>query len=155
MDAITVLRGGHREVSRLIGLLENPAADSTNRTSSGLLVDQLQHLLKVHSSIEERVFYPTMARFEEATAIVQHSYLEHDAIDSLVADLSRMESTGKAFTAKVQELSRLVSQHISNEERVLLFLAEKQCSRAELEEMGALMEELKQVRSQAATRRRG
>lgn len=76
--------------------------------------------IKIHSAIEEELFYPAVLRRSEQEALVAESVQEHHVIDLLIAELEDMnpvDESGEAeFVAKAKVLKENLEHHIDEEE---------------------------------------
>src|SRR5688572_13300694 len=72
--------------------------------------------LKVHTKLEEEVFYPEARRAVDDEELFDESIQEHHVVDLLIAELEDMnpvdESGQKEFEAKFKVLSENVEHHI-------------------------------------------
>ncbi|HZR83561.1 MAG TPA: hemerythrin domain-containing protein [Candidatus Binatia bacterium] len=116
MNAIEILREQHREVLALVRKI-NQGRDLDERP---MLVDTLVGQLRVHTSLEERIFYPAIARADRRTEeMVLESYEEHRLVDVLLAQLPTMDLASDLFEARARVLQSLLEEHIEEEEEVL------------------------------------
>jgi hemerythrin-like domain-containing protein len=103
--------------------------------------------LKVHTKVEEEIFYPAVRETSDQDELVDESVQEHHVVDLLIAELEGMnpvDQTGQnEFIAKFTVLQENVEHHIEEEELKMFpqairlglhdedGLAEKMCSRKE------------------------
>jgi hypothetical protein len=110
VDAIALLKADHRKVEQLFETFQNAA---TSRKHA--IAEQICNELKIHTTIEEEIFYPAFrGKIEEST--LNEAYVEHDGAKLLVNDVA----TGVEddfFEAKVKVLSEEISHHVNEEER--------------------------------------
>jgi hypothetical protein len=103
----------------------------------------------VHETIEEQVFYPAFKEAaqrdedEEAKELVAESREEHHVVDLLIDELQDVDLDAADFDAKMKVLKENVEHHIREEEEQMFTDAEKMLSRAKLDELGEVMQELK------------
>jgi hemerythrin-like domain-containing protein len=122
MKATDILSEQHREVLALIRRI-NGGRDVARRP---MLVDTLIGHLRVHTGVEERIFYPAIAeRKGDAEAMVLESYEEHRIVDSLLLQLPAMDPSSDAFEARMRVLESLLAEHIEEEEETMFPLAER------------------------------
>ncbi|MCI0336492.1 MAG: hemerythrin domain-containing protein [Acidobacteria bacterium] len=144
MKAIEMLKEDHREVLNLIGELEAAEFESDEFDIPDTNVfNQLHHALKLHTQMEEEIFYPEMEKFEETSEQVRRAYREHDQIDNLLAQLSLLLPYEEPFHELLAELRSSIEHHIEDEEGELFTRAEELCDLQKLEEMGQEMETIK------------
>jgi hemerythrin superfamily protein len=142
MDAIKLIKSQHREVESLFKEFARSGSESKKR----VLFDQIADDLAIHSSIEERFFYP-MLRKRQTEEAVEEAYDEHLEIKKLMVDA--MRSAGEpGFDSKVAALKGAVLYHVEEEESELLPSAKKLLGKDMLEALGERMEiEVEQMKS--------
>jgi hemerythrin superfamily protein len=134
-DAIDLLESQHRDVERLFEQLRE-AGDKRERKR---LFVQLADNLAAHGKIEELLFYPAVCTDQTAEQL-------HDAVDEhldvkrAVAELMEMDVEDELFTDKLDELERLVGDHVEKEEN-RLFVQGREQEQVDLEELAAQLEE--------------
>ncbi len=108
-DAIALLKADHRKVEDLFEKFEK-AGDSAKPK----LVEQICTELKIHTMIEEEIFYPAFkGKIEDDT--LNEAYVEHDGAKMLVNDLATGE-VDEYYDAKVHVLSEEIKHHVHEEE---------------------------------------
>ena len=142
-DAIGLLTSQHRAVERMFEALgrERPGSAEYRR-----LFDDLADALAVHTTIEEKIFYPAIKR-AETEEILEDSVEEHLQAKRVLATLLETAPDGDA-TPELEELAGLVEEHVIEEEHELFPIVRRLTGVAELRELGrrmtALEEELRQ-----------
>jgi hemerythrin superfamily protein len=111
-DAIALLKADHRKVEELFETFEK--ARGAERKAG--LVKQICTELKVHTAIEEEIFYPA-CRGKVEEDLVNEAYVEHDAAKKLIAELEASEPDEDFYDAKVKVLSEEIEHHIEEEEK--------------------------------------
>lgn len=111
-DAIALLKADHRKVEELFEQFE--------KTSSSAKKQKLAHEicieLKIHTMIEEEIFYPAFrGKIEED--VLNEAYVEHDGAKVLVNDIETASPDDNFYDAKVKVLSEEVKHHVREEER--------------------------------------
>lgn len=155
MNAIELLKEDHQEALRLMTELETAAEEAGTDPTYTETFNKLNQALKMHTRIEEEVFYPAMEEFNEMRDLVRESYKEHDQMDQLLMQLSTMAPNEEEFQETLAELRDAVEHHIEEEEGEMVPKAEELCNQSRLQEMGRKMEEIKNdSRRVAATMRR-
>ncbi|MCF8708953.1 hemerythrin domain-containing protein [Rhizorhapis sp. SPR117] len=110
-DAIALLKADHRKVETLFEQYEK--AGSTSRKQE--LAKEICTELKVHTSIEEEIFYPAFrGRIENKT--LDEAYVEHDGAKVLINDIEAGSPNSDFFDAKVKVLSEEIKHHVHEEE---------------------------------------
>jgi len=110
-DAIALLKADHRKVEDLFEKFEK-AGDGAKQK----LALEICNELKIHTIIEEEVFYPALkGKIEEDTWT--EAYVEHDGAKVLVNDIMAASPEDEFFDAKVHVLSEDIKHHVHEEER--------------------------------------
>lgn len=110
-DAIALLKADHRKVEELFAQFEKAdgAADKQQ------LARQICVELKVHTMIEEEIFYPAFrGKIEDDT--LDEAYVEHDGAKVLVNDIEAGSPGDDFYDAKVTVLSEEIKHHVHEEE---------------------------------------
>lgn len=113
-DAIELLKADHRIVDDLFEQF-----DKARRSDiKAKLVAQICTALKIHTQIEEEIFYPAI-RPKIDEAIVDEGIVEHDGAKMWINDLSNADPKDPFYDAKVKVLSENIKHHVQEEERWL------------------------------------
>jgi hemerythrin superfamily protein len=139
-DAIQLLKADHREVEGWFEEFEK--TDSGDKKKK--LATQICTALKVHTQIEEEIFYPA---FLEATGdkdLHHEAEVEHDAAKKLIGEIETMGPDDEYYDAKVKVLSEMIKHHVKEEEQPKkgMFAEAKQAD-MDLRALGADMAERK------------
>ncbi|MCA1816425.1 MAG: hemerythrin domain-containing protein [Acidobacteria bacterium] len=153
LDAIELLTKQHREAQAVIERLSANAQVSDGERRA--LFEELRDALKLHTKIEEEVFYPALEDFDETRALIDESYKEHERVKQL---LKRMGSAGEGATREgerggdwssmLAELREAVAHHVGEEENDLFPHAARLLSPGRLREMGYEMRRYKTGQSE-------
>lgn len=109
-DAIALLKADHRNVEGLFDKFESARSDRKQA-----LALQICNELKIHTIIEEEIFYPALkGKIEEDT--YTEAYVEHDAAKLLINDIMATSPEDEFFDAKVKVLSEEIKHHVHEEE---------------------------------------
>ena len=145
-NAIELLKADHKKVKELLSQL----VESTTRAEKKRrqLLDRIEQELKVHTHIEEEIFYPAF----KAAGNAEHKKMyfealeEHRAVDDLVLpDLKKTDPTSEKFSGRAKVLKELIEHHADEEEQEMFKAARKAMSREELQELGERMETRKEA----------
>jgi hemerythrin superfamily protein len=141
MNAIDLLEGQHRQVEDLFDQLR----EAETPLEKERLFTELADKLAVHSTIEERHFYPSV-KDKETEAILVESVEEHLSIKRILADLLDLDPSDDSFDPRIKMLREEVVHHLEGEEGELFPEVRKLMSEEELEaigqDMAATQEEL-------------
>lgn len=111
-DAIMLLRADHDEVKDLFDKFEE--TEDTERKRS--IAEKICTELKIHSLIEEEIFYPAFRGILEDD-MLDEAVVEHDGAKLLINDImSGTDSSDSVFAAKVTVLGEQIEHHIEEEE---------------------------------------
>jgi len=111
-DAIALLKNDHREVEDLFAQFEKAKDD--NRKWE--IAQQVCNELKIHSMIEEEIFYPATKEAVEED-LYKEAFVEHDGAKVLINDIMETGGQGEFFEAKVKVLSEEIEHHVKEEEQ--------------------------------------
>lgn len=110
-DAIALLKADHRKVEGLFEQFEKTQV--ANRKQS--LAHEICTELKIHTTIEEEIFYPAFrGKVEDHT--LDEAYVEHDGAKVLINDIEAGSPTDDFYDAKVKVLSEEIKHHVHEEE---------------------------------------
>lgn len=110
-DAIALLKADHRTVEDLFEKFEA----TSGKSSKHKLARQICTELKVHTLIEEEIFYPAFrGKIEEDT--LDEAYVEHDGAKVLINDIEAGSPEDDFYDAKVKVLSEEIEHHVHEEE---------------------------------------
>jgi hemerythrin superfamily protein len=140
MSAIDMLEAQHREVEKLFAAFE----EASPREKEHIFL-QIADKLAVHSTIEERHFYPA-CKSDETADLLSESVEEHLSVKRLIADLLDEAVDEETLTAKMKVIQEQVQAHVEEEENELFPQVKKLLDAITLEaleqEMTATQEEL-------------
>ena len=144
-DAIMLLRSDHDEVKDLFDKFENAEGAENKRSIAEKICDEL----KIHSMIEEEIFYPA-CRGQIEDDMLDEAIVEHDGAKVLINDIMAGGPDEKFYDAKVTVLQEQIEHHVEEEEepRKGMFAKVRDAGvdvKALLEPMMARKQELKQI----------
>ena len=110
-DAIALLKADHRTVEELFAKFENASGDGRKQA----IAEQICNELKIHTMIEEEIFYPALeGKIEED--VLAEAYVEHDGAKVLVNDIMAGGPDDQYYEAKVTVLQEEIEHHVKEEE---------------------------------------
>jgi hemerythrin superfamily protein len=125
MDATTLLTADHNRVRGLFTRFQSAHEADDTRTMREL-ADEMVTELKVHTTIEEEIFYPEVRRgSSELEEIVAEGLEEHHVVDVLMEELAGLEPGSEEWTAKVQVMIENVEHHAEEEEQEMFPLVRR------------------------------
>jgi hypothetical protein len=150
-DAIALLKADHRKVEALFE--EFDQARRSDRKAR--IVEQICNELKIHTMIEEEIFYPAVKPKIDAS-IVEEGVIEHDGAKVLINDLARADPKDDYYDAKVKVLSEEIKHHVAEEERwVTGMFAQARRTDVDMEALGAQLAARKEERMAKAKTKGG
>ena len=114
-DALEVLSVDHREVEDLFGQFEK--ARTADRKQK--LAAEICAALKVHTQIEEDLFYPAARQTLRSDDLLDEAAVEHGTAKSLIEQIETSSPGESMFDAKVMVLSEYIKHHVKEEETEL------------------------------------
>jgi hemerythrin superfamily protein len=140
MKATDLLKKQHKTVKALFKKVEN-TEDGRQRRQ---LMEQIANELKIHTKIEEEIFYPAVREIgtSKAEELVDESFEEHHVVDLVLAELPKVDPEDERFAAKMTVLSELVEHHADEEEEEMFPMAEKKLGRERLQQLGEQMQQM-------------
>lgn len=110
-DAIDLLMEDHRTVEGLFARFDAVQDDQEKQA----LARRLCLELKVHTMLEEEIFYPSV-RGKVDDDLLDEAYVEHDAAKVLVNEIEAGWADEAFYTAKVKVLKEAIEHHVEEEE---------------------------------------
>jgi len=138
-DAVALLKADHRQVEEWFEQFEKSRSDDKKAD----LARRICRALRVHTTIEEEIFYPA---FLEATGdedIHHEAEVEHAGAKNLIAQIEKSGPNDDYFDAKVKVLSEMIKHHVKEEEQRDGMFAKAKASDMDLEALGERMQERK------------
>lgn len=143
MDALTLLKEDHDRVKKM--LAEGETTTERGVKTRGELFARLKTELEAHELMEEQVLYPALTEHPRARELALEAYEEHHVVDTILAELEQTDPSDEEWTAKFKVAKENLEHHIEEEETEMFPKARQAFSRAELEQMGARMSEIKKA----------
>uniref|UniRef100_B0T0A5 Hemerythrin HHE cation binding region protein n=1 Tax=Caulobacter sp. (strain K31) TaxID=366602 RepID=B0T0A5_CAUSK len=129
--AITLLKKDHREVDGWFDEYEQLEADAEKLA----LFNKIALALKVHTRIEEEIFYPE-ERGQIEDDMLDEAYVEHDGAKKLIAEIEAMQPGDEYYDAKVKVLGEYIKHHVKEEEQPGGLFAQAKKGDEDLDAMG-------------------
>jgi hemerythrin-like domain-containing protein len=114
-EAIEMLMEDHRKVQKMFKQFEK-LKDQDDEQGKRDLVEQTCGELKVHTEIEEEIFYPAARGALEEADLVAEALVEHASAKQLIAQLEGMDAGGEEYDATFTVLGEYVNHHIKEEQ---------------------------------------
>lgn len=113
-DAVDLLTRDHRLVDELFASFFQAAPQQLDP-----LARRLCKMIRIHSQIEEELFYPAARRAVGADALVDDAERDHAETKQAVMRVESMTSDNGAFKEAVEDLRDLIAAHVQSEESEL------------------------------------
>jgi hemerythrin superfamily protein len=158
-DAIALLKADHRQVEEWFEQFESTRSDDRKQR----LAQQCCQALKVHTQIEEEIFYPAFLEATQEEDIHHEAEVEHNGAKRLIAEIEASGPDDDYYDAKVKVLSEMIKHHVNEEEKRDGMFAKARQSEMDLDALGEqlaarkaeLMEGGADASSSATSRRGG
>lgn len=134
MDALTMLKQQHQEVDELFDRIQQ--ADEPEKIT---LMGQIAEKLTLHTTIEERHFYPFCMRMG-IQDMVDKSLKDHNEVKQMIAEILQMKRHDPLIDQRVHELMTSVQSHVKEEENTLFPRLVSVVSEEDLRSMGMEMQ---------------
>ena len=132
-EATAMLRADHRKVSGLFEQYEK--SRSTSRKAA--LVATICNELKVHTQIEEEIFYPAVQAVLKDHELIPEANVEHGSVKALIAQVEGKTPDGDLFDARIKVMSEWVKHHVKEEQNEMFPRARK--TKLDMRALGARM----------------
>ena len=129
--AVRLLKKDHREVEGWFDEYEQLEEDAEKLE----LFKKIALALKVHTTIEEEIFYPE-ERGDVEEDMLDEAYVEHDGAKKLIAEIEGMRPGDEFYDAKVKVLGEYIKHHVKEEEQPGGIFAQAKRGDVDLEAMG-------------------
>ncbi|HTU66368.1 MAG TPA: hemerythrin domain-containing protein [Steroidobacteraceae bacterium] len=132
LDAVALLKADHRQVEEWFEQFEK----ARNGERKQKLATQICNALKVHTQIEEEIFYPAFLQETHDLSLHHEAEVEHDGAKKLIAQIEDSSPDDEYFDAKVKVLSEMIKHHVKEEEQPGGMFAEAKKADMDLDELG-------------------
>ena len=129
--AVRLLKADHREVEGWFDEYEQLEKDAEKLE----LFQKIALALKVHTTIEEEIFYPE-ERGDVEEDMLHEAYVEHDGAKKLIAEIEAMKPGEEFYDAKVKVLGEYIKHHVKEEEQPGGIFAQAKKGDEDLDAMG-------------------
>lgn len=141
-DAISFLKDDHKKVKALLSKLESTTERGAKTREK--LLHEIETEVKVHTQIEEEIFYPAYheaAKKKDDVKLFFEAVEEHHVVDLVLPEILDTDPASEAFGAKAKVLEELIEHHADEEEKEMFPKARKLLGNGELKELGARLEQ--------------
>jgi hemerythrin-like domain-containing protein len=136
-DPIEMLKNDHVRLRSIFQSMQN--RDAGQRED---LVRDLEREIKIHSLLEEEIFYPA---FRDAAGSISDRQMyfeateEHHVVDMVVPELKAISGDSERFVARAKVVQELVEHHIEEEENEMFPKAVELLGGQRMRELGSRM----------------
>ena len=130
VSAIALLMEDHEYVKKAFRAFEK-----MDEEDQPALVKKVLQALKVHTRIEEEIFYPAVRKAIKDEDLMNEAEVEHDSAKVLIRQLERMKPSDPKFAATFTVLGEYVNHHVKEEESEMFPKARR--ARINLKGLGA------------------
>jgi hemerythrin-like domain-containing protein len=114
LNAIQLLKEDHDFVKKAFRAFEK--MDHEDHDAMKGLVTQVCEALKVHTKVEEELFYPVARKAIRDEDLMNEAEVEHDSAKALIRQLERMKPDDPKYVATFTVLGEYVKHHVKEEE---------------------------------------
>jgi hemerythrin HHE cation binding domain-containing protein len=130
VSAIELLADDHREVEGYFEEYEELEDDD----AKAALAAKICLALKVHTQIEEELFYPAARKATKDDDLLDEAVVEHAGAKHLIAEIEDMEVGDDLYDAKIKVLGEQIKHHVKEEEEELF--PETESAKLDVEALG-------------------
>lgn len=140
MDATKLLIADHNRVKGLFARYKK-ASEAENTEEAAQLAAKILEELRIHTTIEEEIFYPAVHALSDALAdAVDEGVEEHHVVKILLDEIERSEPGSDEWTAKMSVVIESVEHHVEEEENEMFPKVRSSSDASRREELGDALE---------------
>lgn len=136
LTAIDLLKEDHDKVKKAFKEFEK--MDRSDSETCRQVVQSVCNDLRVHTMLEEEIFYPAVREAIEDEDILNEAAVEHETAKTLIEQLDNMEPDDPNYYATFTVLGEYVMHHVKEEEGEM-FPQAKKAKELDLEALGEQM----------------
>jgi hemerythrin superfamily protein len=135
-DAIAMLMADHKKVKKLFSDFDKLKEEGSDEDKTAI-VEQICNELKIHTELEEEIFYPAVRKAIDDSDLMDEALVEHAGAKDLIAQLEDANPDDDLYDAKVTVLGEQIDHHVKEEEGDMFPKAKK--AKVDTEALGATM----------------
>lgn len=135
-DAVMLLKADHRQVKNWFAQFKKTG----NEARQIALAREICQALRLHTLIEEEIFYPAFLLATEERDVHHEAEVEHHAAKELIAEIEKLTPRDDYFRAKINVLGEMIKHHVREEEKPGGMFAEARKAKMDLVALGARLE---------------
>lgn len=132
-DVIQLLEDDHKKVKKMFKDFEKLAKQG-DEAGKVEIATQICMELKVHTQVEEEIFYPALYEAFDEPDLVDEAVVEHASAKDLIEQIESMVGSEELYDAKVKVLGEYINHHVEEEEKEIFPKARK--AKMDLEGLG-------------------
>jgi hemerythrin superfamily protein len=137
-DAIALLKADHAKVKALFAQFESARGDARKVKLATTICSEL----KIHTRIEEEIFYPAAREALSDDDMMDEANVEHQSAKELISQIEAGHPGEDMWEAKVKVLSEYINHHVKEEETEMF--VEMRKSEVDLKALGEQLASRKQ-----------
>jgi hemerythrin superfamily protein len=123
-DAISMLTADHKRVKKLFSDFSDLKNDGSDEDKAAI-VEQICSELKIHTELEEEIFYPAVRKAISDADLMDEALVEHAGAKELISQLEEASVDDDLYDAKVTVLGEQIDHHVEEEEGEMFPKAKK------------------------------
>jgi hemerythrin superfamily protein len=135
-DAIALLMADHKKVKKLFSDFDKLKEEGSDEDKAAI-VDQICSELKIHTELEEEIFYPAVRKAIDDSDLMDEALVEHGGAKDLIGQLEDASPEDDLYDATVTVLGEQIDHHVKEEEGDMFPKAKK--AKVDTEALGATM----------------
>jgi hemerythrin superfamily protein len=143
-DALAMLKADHQRATLFADF---EALSDRSKVSKKRLADQICAALRLHTRLEEEIFYPAVRGPVDDDDLMDEALVEHAAAKDLIDQIEELDPGDELYDARIKVLSEQIAHHVEEEEEQMFPEVKK--SGVDLAALGQQMAELKNSLSSA------
>ena len=147
-DAIALLKADHTLVQGLFDQFEKARGNDRK----GALAQKICQELRVHTQIEEEIFYPAAREVLREEDILDEAEVEHAGAKDLIAQIESSRPGAELYDAKVTVLGEYIKHHVKEEHEEMFPKLKK--TKLDLKEIGERLQARKAQLQEGGARSR-
>jgi hypothetical protein len=137
-DAVAMLKDDHKRVDAMFKRFDKMKTDGEEKRA---LVNVICNELKIHTAVEEEIFYPAVREVIRDDNLMDEADVEHESAKALIAQLESMKPGDDHYDAKVAVLGEYIRHHVKEEHEQMFPKARK--AKVDLKALGAAIAQRK------------
>lgn len=138
-DAVALLKEDHKRVDALFKRFAKLEDDGEAKAA---LVDEICEELRIHTQVEEEIFYPAVREAIGDDDLMDEADVEHESAKTLMAQLACIKPGDDRYDAKVTVLGEYIRHHVKEEQEEMF--PQARAAKVDLKALGAKMAARKQ-----------